>query len=150
MASKTLFYEISEISVAKKPCSENNSQIKQVQTVLFGNHNLTRCKPQSYKCQIRNRPNLFLEKIKKSKKNFVKRQSGVGWCTIRGGVYPWRVASAIFNHATNGAMVTIPHPHPVRAKEGKISTYYVLSQKWENPKIVIFHILRNSAFYESY
>lgn len=68
MASKTLFYEISEISVAKKPCSENNSQIKQVQTVLFGNHNLTLCKPQSYKCQIRNRPNLFLEKIKKNPK----------------------------------------------------------------------------------
>ena len=89
MALKTAFHGISEISVAKKPCSENNSQIKQVQTVLFGNHNLTRCKPQSYKCQIRNRPNLFLEKIKKkSKKNFVKRQSGVGWCIIRGGVYP--------------------------------------------------------------
>lgn len=97
MASKTLFYEISEIIVAKKPCSENNSQIKQVQTVLIGNRNLTHCKPQSYKCQIRNRPNLFLEKIKKNpKKNSF--EGSLGWAGVPyGGGVPLTGAKLQFS-----------------------------------------------------
>ena len=117
-------------------------QIKQVWTVLFGNRSITRCKPQSYKCQIRNRPNLFLEKIKKNPKKFrLKAVVGGlvyhtgGGCTLGG------LQIAIFTHATNGARVTIPNPNPVRAKVKKTGVDWGCIFSIEKPN---FHQLQTN------